>query len=46
MDAIPEGNSMPPEVYLVVFDQITANSFYCAALHTKGAGPLGMDAHC
>ena len=38
---------MPPEVHLVVFDQITANSIHHAALRPKiSAGSLDMDAHC
>ena len=47
MNTLPAGNTEPPEVHPVVFDQITANSIHCGALRTKGAtGPLGLYTHC
>ena len=41
------GNSDPPQVHPVVYDQITASCIWSVALHVKGAaGPSGLDVHC
>ena len=44
--ALSEGNTDPPEVHPVIFDQINAATIRRAALRTKGAAdPSGTDAH-
>ena len=44
-DAIPEGNTTPPVIHPVVFDDIIAISICRTALKTKGAaGPSGINA--
>ena len=45
-DTLPEGNSDPPEVHPVIFDQITVASISHEGLCTKGAaGPSSIDGH-